>query len=124
MIFLPPNFFAGYGDMSLTKQSSRNFSIFYILVSTMVVAVALGNFGAVQMEIAAEKRRRELLSRKLDMNMISELDKDGDGVDIVNLFCKTEIVRIFKPFFLGGGGFLNSGRVFSRHADCHGKSHR
>ena len=45
------------------------------------MAAAIGNFGAVQAEIAAEKKKIELLNRKLDLQMILDMDQDGDGVD-------------------------------------------
>lgn len=49
----------------------------------IVVAAAIGNFGAIQAEIAAEKKKIELLNRKLDLQMILDMDQDGDGVDRV-----------------------------------------
>lgn len=71
----------GYGDLSLTKDGSRLFSFFYILTATMVVAAAIGNLASVSLEIRMEKKRKALLSRKLDMSMLADMDKDGDGVD-------------------------------------------
>mmetsp|Transcript_2503 Transcript_2503/g.4678 ORF Transcript_2503/g.4678 Transcript_2503/m.4678 type:complete len:433 (-) Transcript_2503:22-1320(-) len=71
----------GYGDLSLEKESSRLFSFFYIITSTMVVAGMLGNLASIKMEMEMEKKQKELLARKLDMSMIAEMDKDGDGVD-------------------------------------------
>lgn len=71
----------GYGDMALTHDSSRLFLIFYIPISVCTVAAALGNLAAVDFEIAAEKKKLENLNRKLDFNMIREMDLDGDGVD-------------------------------------------
>lgn len=47
----------GYGDLSIVKDSSRAFSIFYILFSVILVAAAIGNFGAIQAEIKAERDR-------------------------------------------------------------------
>jgi Ca2+-binding EF-hand superfamily protein len=73
--------------LTLTKDSSKAFSIAYIIVSVLVVAAAIGNFGLVQMEIAAEKRREAMLARKLDLHMIREMDKDGDGVDKLEFLC-------------------------------------
>jgi len=71
----------GYGDTPLTLESSRMFAIFYILSSCVIVAVAIANLGTVQLEIASEKKRLNMLQRKLDFNMIRELDKDGAGID-------------------------------------------
>jgi hypothetical protein len=47
----------GYGDMSLSKDSSRLFSFFYLLVSTTFFAHGLGNILGIQEEIAREERR-------------------------------------------------------------------
>lgn len=55
----------GYGDLSLTKKSSREFSVFYIILSVVTVAGALGNIGSVQVAIAAEKKRNAMLTKKL-----------------------------------------------------------
>jgi hypothetical protein len=61
----------------------RIFSIFYIIISVIVVASAIGNFGAVQIEIANEKRKLEMLSKELDLQAIIAMDVDGGGVDRV-----------------------------------------
>lgn len=69
----------GYGDLSLTEESSRNFSIFYILTSTMIVAAAIGNFSAVQMEKALDAKRKEMLSKKLSIEEVLAMDDSGDA---------------------------------------------
>ena len=46
----------GYGSLSLEHESSRIFSIFFILFSVVVVSAAIGNLVAVRDEIAADKR--------------------------------------------------------------------
>jgi potassium channel subfamily K len=71
----------GYGDLNMIYQSSRMFSIFYIILSVVIVAAAIGNITTINFEIKTEKRRLENLNRKLDFSMIREMDKDGDGVD-------------------------------------------
>lgn len=71
----------GYGDLNMVNQSSRLFSIFYIILSVVIVAAAIGNITTINFEIKTEKRRLENLNRKLDFSMIREMDKDGDGVD-------------------------------------------
>lgn len=55
----------GYGDLTIEKESSRIFSIFYIIISVVIVAGALGNIGAVQVAIAVEKKRNAMLTKKL-----------------------------------------------------------
>jgi voltage-gated potassium channel Kch len=47
----------GYGDMSLTKESSHIFSIFYLLMSTTFFAFGLGNVVGIQEEIRREEKR-------------------------------------------------------------------
>ena len=49
----------------------------------IVVASAIGNFGAVQIEIANEKRKLAMLSKELDLDAIIAMDVDGGGVDRV-----------------------------------------
>lgn len=73
----------GYGDLTLEEQSSRVFSIFYIIVSVIAVAGAIGNIGAVQVAISMEKKRNEMLTRPLDLQAIIDMDTDGGGVDRV-----------------------------------------
>jgi len=73
----------GYGDLTLEKESSRVFSIFYIIVSVISVAAAIGNIGSVQVAISLEKKRNAMLTRKLDLAAIIAMDTDGGGVDRV-----------------------------------------
>jgi hypothetical protein len=76
----------GYGDTTLTKDSSRMFAIFYMMSSCIIVAVSIGNAAAVFLEMNNDKKREEMLSRKLDFNFIRELDKGDDvqGIDKLN----------------------------------------
>jgi hypothetical protein len=60
---------------------SRTFSIFYVLFSVVIIAMALGNIGATKLAIRQEKKKFEMLQRKLDLNSIIAMDDDGDGVD-------------------------------------------
>ena len=71
----------GYGDIDLPREGSKVFLIFFIPISVCVVAGALGSLGAIQIEMEADKKKLESLNRKLDFNMIREMDTDGDGVD-------------------------------------------
>ena len=51
----------GYGDLSFTHtKNSRTFSIFFIIVSVLVVAVCLGNVGAIFDDIAREKKEADM----------------------------------------------------------------
>jgi uncharacterized membrane protein len=53
----------GYGDLTLVNDSSRAFSIFYILLSVIIVAAAIGNIGAIQAEVKAERDRIAMLDK-------------------------------------------------------------
>eukprot|EP00603_Paraphysomonas_imperforata_P001213 CAMPEP_0114424536 /NCGR_PEP_ID=MMETSP0103-20121206/6748_1 /TAXON_ID=37642 ORGANISM="Paraphysomonas imperforata, Strain PA2" /NCGR_SAMPLE_ID=MMETSP0103 /ASSEMBLY_ACC=CAM_ASM_000201 /LENGTH=287 /DNA_ID=CAMNT_0001593299 /DNA_START=360 /DNA_END=1223 /DNA_ORIENTATION=+ len=71
----------GYGDRELSKQSSRMFLIFYIIISVIVVAGAIGNFGSIKMEMAFEERKLAMLKKEFDMDALMQMDANGDGVD-------------------------------------------
>jgi hypothetical protein len=77
----------GYGDMLLKHRSSKIFLIFYIPISVSAIAAALGSFTSINIEVAAEKKRIVNLKRKLDFNMIREMDTNGDGIDKCEFLC-------------------------------------
>lgn len=77
----------GYGDLQLEWQSSRVFSIFFVLLGFGFVGAAIGNISACQMERELEKKKRDLLNRSLSMDLLEEFDKDGDGVDKCEFVC-------------------------------------
>lgn len=45
--------------------------------------MALGNIGAIKLTIRQEKKKFDMLHKKLDLNSIIAMDDDGDGVDRV-----------------------------------------
>merc|ERR1719210_176357 len=111
----------GYGDLQLRKESSRIFSIFFILIGFAFMGAAIGNIGALKMELAMEKRQRELLSKTLSMDMIADLDKDGNGVDKCEFVCAmlvqlnkvteediTPLLKNFDDLDTDGSGVLTS----------------
>jgi len=77
----------GYGDMSLSKESSRAFSFFFILLGFAFVGAAIGNVSAIQMERELEAKKRKVLGKSLSQDMLSEFDKDGKGVDRCEFVC-------------------------------------
>eukprot|EP00746_Dinoflagellata_sp_MGD_P084720 gnl/MRDRNA2_/MRDRNA2_33599_c0_seq1.p1 gnl/MRDRNA2_/MRDRNA2_33599_c0~~gnl/MRDRNA2_/MRDRNA2_33599_c0_seq1.p1 ORF type:complete len:527 (+),score=126.05 gnl/MRDRNA2_/MRDRNA2_33599_c0_seq1:62-1642(+) len=77
----------GYGDMSLTKESSRAFSFFFILLGFAFVGAAIGNVGAIQMERELDAKKRKILGKTLSMDMLNEFDKDNNGVDRCEFVC-------------------------------------
>jgi len=77
----------GYGDMSLEQESSRTFSIFFILIGFGCVGAAIGNVGAIQVERAIEMKKREFLKTSLSANLLKEMDVDNTGVDRAEFLC-------------------------------------
>ena len=77
----------GYGDIDVTKDSAKIFLIFYIPLSVVCVAGALGQLVSINMEKAAENKRLAMLARKLDFEMLRELDTDGQGVSTSCALC-------------------------------------
>ena len=71
----------GYGDIGLEKDSSRVFTIFFMLFSVIISAAAIGNISAVRDDIVREKKATAALER-LDFTMLKHMDKDGDGIDV------------------------------------------
>ena len=64
-----------------SRDWSRTFSIFYVLFSVVIIAMALGNIGAIKLAMRQEKKKFDMLHRKLDLSSIIAMDDDGDGVD-------------------------------------------
>jgi hypothetical protein len=46
----------------------------------IIVAMAIGNVGAIQAELKAERDKIALLEKKLDVDMLRKMDEDGNGV--------------------------------------------
>ena len=74
----------GYGDVPITYDSSRLFSIFYVLTSVVLVAVAIGNLASIKLLIQNDKKRMEQMTRKLDFKLIRDLGLNGHGIDKMN----------------------------------------
>jgi hypothetical protein len=51
-----------------------------VLFSVVIIAMALGNIGAIKMAVRQEKKKFDMLNKKLDLNLIIAMDDDGDGV--------------------------------------------
>jgi hypothetical protein len=72
----------GYGDISLTKQSSRLWASLHIILSVTWLAALIGNIDELRIQRRLELKRIELLQKPLDEERIRQLDKgDGQGVD-------------------------------------------
>ena len=53
----------GYGDIPLTKQSTRIFAAFYILVGCFAVASSVGNFANVFIERQQQRQKEKILKQ-------------------------------------------------------------
>ena len=69
----------GYGDLSITKESSRLFSFFYVLVSAVLVAASISRWSKIALNMRMERKKAKLLRLQVDKNMVSAMDADGDG---------------------------------------------
>ena len=87
----------GYGDTALTKDSSRAFTIFYIMSSCVLVTLAIGNLAGINIQMRSEKKKLRMLNRKLDFNFIRELDTGENGMDrtmfLVAMLVQQELVK-------------------------------
>jgi hypothetical protein len=71
----------GYGDLKLKNESSLIFCIFYIIFAVILMTSSLGNFAAVKAEIEMEKHKIAMLNKELDIEALTAMDVDGNGVD-------------------------------------------
>jgi voltage-gated potassium channel Kch len=69
----------GYGDMVPTTQASKLFSFFYMLISSSFVLFGLSNLGNILNDVDLERRRREVLNRQVNVEMILAQDLSGDS---------------------------------------------
>jgi hypothetical protein len=65
----------------LETDAARAIASAYLLLSCGVVGSALAGIAGAKDATKREIKQRNLLRKKLDMDMISALDEDGDGVD-------------------------------------------
>uniref|UniRef100_A0A7S1U1M1 Potassium channel domain-containing protein n=1 Tax=Phaeomonas parva TaxID=124430 RepID=A0A7S1U1M1_9STRA len=71
----------GYGDQNLTSESSRIFSIFFVMGMVTLMTVLMGNLSGASYRLKVERKRAMLLETSLTPEVIDALDRDGDGVD-------------------------------------------
>mmetsp|Transcript_1110 Transcript_1110/g.2340 ORF Transcript_1110/g.2340 Transcript_1110/m.2340 type:complete len:311 (-) Transcript_1110:106-1038(-) len=71
----------GYGDETLTHSGARFTAGCYALFSVGAVGGAFAGVASAKEEANLELRRRDLLRRPLDIDMILGMDQNGDGVD-------------------------------------------
>jgi hypothetical protein len=67
--------------LKLKNESSLIFCIFYIIFAVILMTSSLGNFAAVKAEIEMEKHKIAMLNKELDIEALTAMDVDGNGVD-------------------------------------------
>lgn len=86
----------GFGDISIETEGGRMWAIVHICMSVCFLASFIADVDVVRTHRKTELKRKELLTRKLDKNLITSLDKDGKGVDkfefVTGMLIKMELV--------------------------------
>lgn len=86
----------GYGDVSIASDGGKVVAILQILFSVASIAALINGVSQLHGQRASLLRRAELLSAKLNPELITTLDSDGDGVNkfefVVGMLVKLEIV--------------------------------
>lgn len=94
----------GLGDIAPTSQAGRGFAIVHMVGSVVLFGMIIGSILDALDRRALEAQKRKFLQRQLDVELITSLDKDGNGVDraefvlgmLVALGTLTE--EDYKPF--------------------------
>jgi hypothetical protein len=121
----------GYGDLLPTSQGSKLFSFFYMLISSSFVLFGLSNFGNIMSDMDLERRRREVLNRQVNVEMILAQDLSGDSkvsegeylagfleeMEIVTPADVVPVLRRFKLLDKDGSGFLDMDDVIAAHEE-------
>ncbi|CAE8610158.1 unnamed protein product, partial [Polarella glacialis] len=62
-------------------------ALLFISMAVPCFAAALNKFSTAQLEIREERLKSDILSRSLSLELLADLDSDGDGVDQVEFLC-------------------------------------
>lgn len=71
----------GYGDLTITKQSTRLLATIHIFLSTAWLLAILERVVILQSQRKRQLQQQEMMARTLDIELLKSLDKDGGGVD-------------------------------------------
>ena len=120
----------GYGDITLSTQGARLTATIHILVSVTLLATFISKLQALHASRLQELKKAELLSKQLDVDLITSLDTDGDGVNkvefVVGMLTKLELIKWsdVEPFMsqfdamdTDGGGLLTADDLAAMVAD-------
>ena len=98
----------GYGDVNVHSQLGRLFATFHVLMSVVWLAAIIGHLSALIERRNRQLRHAEMLRRRLDPSLLSEMDHDGEnGVDKVEFVVET-LIHLGAEL---GGEPLNWGHV-------------
>ena len=71
----------GLGDIAPTSQGGRVFAVFNMIVSVILFGTIIGSILGALERRKQDHVRHKMLEKQLDTDLITSLDKDGDGVD-------------------------------------------
>merc|ERR1712137_373069 len=86
----------GYGSPLIQNDATKAFAIPYILVSTLLVAAALGTFADVFIERQQERMAERILKADFDLEAILAMDTDGDASIDMAEFLEYMLVKMGK----------------------------
>lgn len=82
----------GYGDVNVESQLGRLFATMHVLLSVIWLAAIIGHLQSLMERRARQLRHADMLRRRLDVNILSEMDADGSGgVDKIEFLVETLI---------------------------------
>ena len=70
----------GYGDLVPSHTASKIFVIFYMAIMVVFLLLMVGNIVAINHNIKLEAKRKAMLSKNLDIELLQQLDRDGKGL--------------------------------------------
>merc|ERR1712137_389350 len=86
----------GYRSPTIQNTATQWFAIPYILISTLLVAAALGTFADVFIERQQEKMAERILKADFDLEAILAMDTDGDASIDMAEFLEYMLVKMGK----------------------------
>jgi hypothetical protein len=112
----------GYGDFSATKQSARTFTIFWLLIGTLLTAKAWGALADMFLQHQQNKLNKKNLNVNFNAKSMMKLDDDASGEVnelefIAHMLVKTQMVDSmtlndirmkFREMDASGDGFITA----------------
>jgi len=94
----------GYGDVKIETDGGKLCSIVHILLSVCTITAVIADLDHLRDKRKRLLQRSRLLKRKLDRDLITSLDRDGNGLDklefVIGMLTKLELVtwETVEPF--------------------------